>query len=312
MDDTGITLHKPPLGENLKVPKKILVTGATGFIGNFVIEALIKQGLHIIATSVNKTKATAKPWYHLVNYISFNLNDFNPQVNYQNYFNNPDAVIHLAWEGLPNYKSSFHTAQNLPLHFKFIKNLVEHGQKDITVTGTCFEYGMQQGCLTETMEAMPANAYAVAKDSLRRQVQQLQQQFEFSFKWVRLFYMFGAGQNANSLLSQLDRALQNGDAVFNMSGGEQVRDYLPVEKVAAYLAAIALQTKVTDIINCSSGKGITVKDFVQNYLKQKNKHIALNPGFYPYTDYEPMSFWGDDEKLKKILNPVKKADINQK
>ena len=138
----------------------------------------------------------------------------------------------------------------------------------------------------------------------------LQQHFEFSFKWVRLFYMFGAGQNANSLLSQLDKALQNGDTVFNMSGGEQVRDYLPVEKVAANIVAIALQQSVTGIINCCSGKGITVKELVQNYLKAKNKSINLNFGFYPYTDYEPMSFWGDDGRLKKILNPDIKEDIN--
>jgi nucleoside-diphosphate-sugar epimerase len=300
MDDSIITRHQPSV-----TPKKILVTGATGFIGNYVIEELIKQGLQVVATSVNKTKAIAQHWYHLVHYIPFDLNDYDPKVNYQIFFNNPDAVIHLAWQGLPNYKSAFHTTHNLPLHFKFIKNLVEHGQKDITITGTCFEYGMQQGCLSETMETMPANAYAIAKDTLRRQVQQLQQQFEFSFKWVRLFYMFGAGQNPNSLLSQLDMALQNGDAVFNMSGGEQIRDYLPVEKVAAYIAAITLQTKVTGVINCCSGKVIKVKEFVQNYLNQKNKHIALNLGFYPYTDYEPMVFWGDNEKLKKILKSVK-------
>ena len=106
------------------------------------------------------------------------------------------------------------------------------------------------------------------------------------------------GQNPNSLLSQLDRALVNGDAVFNMSGGEQVRDYLPVEKVAENIVKIALQQNVTGIINCCSGKGITVKEFVENYLKEKNKTITLNLGYYPYADYEPMSFWGDDRKLK--------------
>ena len=79
-------------------------------------------------------------------------------------------------------------------------------------------------------------------------------------------------QNPNSLLSQLNRALQNGDAVFTMSGGEQVRDYLLVEKVAAKIVAIALQLSVTGIINYCSGKGITVKEFVQNYLNQKQKH----------------------------------------
>jgi nucleoside-diphosphate-sugar epimerase len=282
--------------------KKILVTGATGFIGKFVIEELLKNNYQVIATSSAKEKATKKNWFTQVDYIEFNLKEFDNTVNYQQYFNYPDAVIHLAWEGLPNYKSAFHTEENLPRHFAFIKNLVTNGQKNITITGTCFEYGMQQGCLTESMESLPANYYAIAKDTLRKQLQLLQQQNTFLLKWVRLFYMYGEGQNPNSLLSQLDTALQKGEPVFNMSGGEQVRDYLPVEKVAFNICSIAMQTTVTGIINCCSGNGITVKQFVQNYLAQKNKSITLNLGFYPYADYEPMSFWGDDEKLRTIVD----------
>jgi nucleoside-diphosphate-sugar epimerase len=280
--------------------KKVLVTGATGFIGNYVIEELLRKGYAVIASSSNINSAAGKNWFQKVRYIPFDLKQFDQANNYQQYFNYPDLVIHLAWEGLPNYKAVFHTEENLPRHFAFIKNLVENGQKNITVTGTCFEYGMQEGCLTEEMETKPANAYAIAKDELRKQVQGLQQRHAFYFKWVRLFYMYGAGQNPNSLLSQLDRALEHGDAVFNMSGGEQVRDYLPVEAVAVNIVAIALQENVTGIINCCSGKGITVKDFVQNYLKEKNKSIALNLGYYPYADYESMVFWGDNSKLKKI------------
>jgi len=281
--------------------KKVLVTGATGFIGNYVIAALEKKGCTIIATSANETKAKEKNWFSKVQYMAFDLKQFDNAIDYQKYFGNPDAVIHLAWEGLPNYKSAFHVEENLPRHFAFLKNLVEHGQKDITITGTCFEYGMQEGCLSEEIETKPANAYAIAKDTLRKQLQALQKQIAFQLKWVRLFYMYGAGQNPNSLLSQLDRALANGEQVFNMSGGEQVRDFLPVEKVAENIVAIALQNLVMGIINCCSGVPVKVKDFVANYLKEKQKNIALNLGYYPYADYEPMEFWGDDSKLIKII-----------
>jgi len=281
--------------------QKVLVTGATGFIGNYVIAALQQSGCHVIATSSNEAGAKNKSWYNSVQYIPFNLQQFDDSVNYQQYFDNPDAVIHLAWEGLPHYKAAFHSEENLPRHFAFIKNLVQHGQQNITITGTCLEYGMQEGCLTEDMPALPANAYAIAKDSLRKQLEQLQQQYTFRLKWVRLFYMYGAGQNPNSLLSQLHSALEKGETVFNMSGGEQVRDYLPVDKVAEYIVAIALQQNIQGIINCCSGKGITVKEFVANYLKKQNKTITLNLGFYPYTDYEPMRFWGDDGKLRSII-----------
>jgi len=281
--------------------KNVLVTGATGFIGNYVIAELQKQGCTIVATSSNEINAKEKSWYSKVKYIPFDLKAFDDTVNYQTYFQEPEAVIHLAWEGLPNYKATFHTTENLPRHLAFIKNLVNHGQKDITITGTCFEYGMQEGCLNEQMETKPANPYAIAKDTLRKQLEILQDKIDFQLKWVRLFYMYGAGQNPNSLLSQLDRALANNEAVFNMSGGEQVRDFLPVEDVARYIVAVALQQKVTGIINCCSGRGEQVKKIVQEYLKKKNKDISLNLGFYPYADYEPMSFWGDNTKLKSIV-----------
>lgn len=281
--------------------KKILVTGATGFIGNYVVEELLKNNFSVITTSANEEKARQFKWFEKVKYFALRLEDFDATRNYTVYFDNPDAAIHLAWEGLPDYKALFHFEVNLPRHYAFIKNLVENGIADITVTGTCFEYGMQQGCLNEALPTAPANPYALGKDTLRKFLQELQKLQAFKLKWVRLFYMYGKGQNPNSLLSQLDKALANGEACFNMSGGEQVRDYLPVEKVAEYITAIATQNEVDGIINSCSGKPVTVKTFVENYIAEKHKTIALNLGYYPYPDFEPMRFWGDDRKLKSII-----------
>ncbi len=283
--------------------KKILVTGATGFIGNYVIEQLLQQkNFAIIASSSTIENARSAHWFPLVKYIPFNLKEFDDHINYYEFFDRPDVMIHLAWEGLPNYKAAFHVEENLPRHFSFLKNCIEHGLTDVTITGTCFEYGMQEGCLSEDMDTMPANAYAIAKDTLRKQLQQLEQVKSFTLKWVRLFYMYGVGQSPNSLLSQLDRALANSDTEFNMSGGEQERDYLPVEKVVAYLVRVALQDNVTGVINCCSGKPVTVKAFVKDYLAKKKKNIQLNLGYYPYADYEPMRFWGDTVKLESVIN----------
>src|SRR5882757_5346244 len=82
--------------------KKILVTGATGFIGNYVIDQLLQRGYDIIATSSSLNKAKEAKWYRQVKYIPFDLENVNENENYYSYFNNPDALIHLAWEGLPN------------------------------------------------------------------------------------------------------------------------------------------------------------------------------------------------------------------
>jgi len=280
---------------------KVLVTGATGFIGNYVVEELLKNNHEVIATSLHKEKAVEFPWFRKVEYFNLDLSRLESGYNYFKFFKNPDKIIHLAWEGLPNYQSSFHIEENLPRHFYFLKTLVINGAKEITVAGTCMEYGLQEGELNEEMDSSPQNPYSIAKDSLRKFLEQLQKEVPFQLIWLRLFYTIGKGQNPNSILSQLEEALKKGDTEFNMSGGEQQRDYLPVETIAKYIVKTTFQVKVTGIINCSSGIPITINQLVENYLAEKKQSIMLNKGFYPYPDYEPMNFWGDNSKLKKII-----------
>jgi nucleoside-diphosphate-sugar epimerase len=280
---------------------KVLVTGATGFLGSYVIPVLIAKGHQVIASSGSEEKAMTAPWYSQVSYHSLDLSALDATKNYFDYFERPDAMIHLAWEGLPRYKEDFHLETNLPRHILFLNNLVVHGLRNLTVAGTCLEYGLQEGMLREDQPVFPDNAYAKAKNQLRQYLQELSSVHPFALKWARLFYLYGKGQNPNSLLSQLESALEKGQASFNMSGGEQVRDFLPVEKMARYLVEISLQDEVTGIINCCSGKPVTVLELVQNYLAQRQKNIELNLGYYSYPDYEPMRFWGDTTKLKTIV-----------
>lgn len=282
--------------------KKVLVTGATGFIGEHVVEALLEKGFDVIATSKNEDKARMRPWFSSVKYLAFDLQQFDASINYFEYFGSPDLMLHLAWEGLPNYLDEFHITDNLPRHKLFLSNMIHHGLKDLNVTGTCFEYGMQNGCLSEEMEINPSNPYAIAKNNLRAYLQTLSSEWRFSFKWIRLFYMYGEGQSPKSLISQLDKAIEEKLEIFNMSGGMQIRDFLPVNKMAENIVSIAIQNKVTGVINCCSGEPIMVKDFVVHYLNEKNKSIQLNLGYYKYADYEPMEFWGDTQKMTSALN----------
>ncbi|WP_205319179.1 NAD-dependent epimerase/dehydratase family protein [Runella rosea] len=281
---------------------KVLVTGASGFIGNQVVNNLLSQKHQVIATSRDENKVRLKTWYNKVKYIPFDISNFDSNLNLYEYFNRPDVLIHLAWDGLPNFLDIVHIEKNLFTHYQFLKNYIQNGGKHITAIGTCLEYGKNEGCLSEDKVPEPDCAYAIAKDSLRRFIEELQKNQFFVFHWIRLFYMYGEGQYSKAILSQLETAVQKGDSVFNMSGGEQLRDYLSIEKVAQNIVAIALQKKIVGIINCSSGQPISVRRLVEDYISKNNYSIKLNFGFYPYPNYEPLAFWGNNQKLNNIIN----------
>jgi len=278
---------------------KVLVTGATGFIGHYVIQELLKKKVEIIATSTNLEKGRMKSWYDLVTYIPCDITNF-PDDTFQ-YFREPDLAIHLAWGNLDNFRAMEHIEKHLFHHYSFIKNLVETGLSDITIAGTCLEYGLKDGSLSEELETNPVVSYGIAKDTLRKFLEELKKNNTFDLKWLRLFYMYGAGQHEKSIIPQLEAAIRNKDEVFNMSGGEQLRDYLPVEDLARYIVGISLQKKIFGTINCCSGNPISIRNLLEYRLKELNKNIVLNKGYYNYPDYEPMAFWGDNRKMNKIL-----------
>ena len=221
----------------------------------------------------------------------------------------PDVLIHLAWGGLPNYKSLHHFEQELPAHYRFLKAMVAAGLRHLVVSGTCFEYGMQSGPLHEDLPAVPSNPYGLAKDTLRRQLQYLQLDRQqsgqpFALTWARLFYLHGEGQAPNSLLPLLQRAVARGDATFPMSGGEQLRDYLSATEVAQHLVALALGGSDHGVVNLCSGRPTSVRALVEGWIAASGWSITPALGHFPYPDHEPMAFWGDRRKLDRCLGAV--------
>ena len=278
---------------------KILVTGATGFIGQHLIRNLLDNGHSITAVARKQEKATNFDWFNDVCFVACDIHK--PISNPFEYFGKPEMAIHLAWPNLPNYKAMSHIETSLFKDYSFLKSLIVGGLRQLCVTGSCFEYGMKNGCLTEELATRPSNPYAIAKDSLRLFLQSLQCQCSFNLKWIRFFYMYGKGQNSNSILAQLDQALDRGEDCFNMSGGEQLRDYLPIEEVTRRLTALIGFTDFDGIINICSGRPISIRNLVEKHLLKRNQKIHLNLGYYPYPDYEPFSFWGSSEIYNQII-----------
>lgn len=276
---------------------KIAVSGATGFIGRHVLAELESRSVETIALV---RSASVKSIDHSSSRV-VELDLHEASSNAFELMGRPDVLIHLAWSGLPNYKSLHHFEQELPAQYRFLKSLVESGLQNIVVAGTCFEYGMQSGPLSEDVAPHPSNPYGFAKDALRCQLEYLKSAHPFHLTWARLFYLYGEGQAESSLLPQLRQAAERGDPVFNMSGGEQLRDYLLVTEVARHLVSLALAKRDMGVVNVCSGTPISVRKLVEGWIKENGWSIALNLGHYPYPDYEPLAFWGDSRKLSTLI-----------
>ncbi len=278
---------------------KVLVTGATGFVGRHLVAALLCRGYEVRAVARNVDVAATMPWIDKVEFIATDIHS--DTLNITKLVNGVEVLAHLAWPGLPNYQALFHIEYNLMADYRFIKSAVEADIKQVLVTGTCFEYGLLNGPLDESFIAQPKNAYGIAKNTLRVFLQILQREHPFVLQWARLFYLHGAGQNSASLLAALDRAIDHGEAQFNMSGGEQIRDYMAVDAAANHLVSIIGQRKFDGVVNCCSGEPISVRSLVERRVQARESSIQLNFGHYPYPTHEPMAFWGEINCLRALV-----------
>jgi dTDP-6-deoxy-L-talose 4-dehydrogenase (NAD+) len=275
---------------------RIAVTGASGFLGRHVLAELARRDVDVVAT----TRRLSSSLHSTPRLRWVELDVCKPPEDNYAALGRPDVLLHLAWGGLPNYKSLHHIEQELPAQYAFLSALVRQGLPALVCVGTCFEYGFQSGPLAATLETRPNNPYGLAKDCLRKQLQCLQQVQPFSLVWARLFYLYGEGQAESSLWSQLQRAVAQGVPVFNMSGGEQLRDYLPVTEAARQLVELACGGKNIGVMNLCSGRPTSVRSLVERWIEQNGWTIALNLGYYPYPDYEPMAFWGERDSQSAI------------
>lgn len=264
-------------------------------MGRHVIANLIQRGHQVCAVARAPEKAMSLGWPKQVRFIAQDIHDTGLDV--AALVSGFDAMMHLAWPGLPNYRELFHFEETLPRDCMFLKSAIQAGLGQLLVTGTCLEYGLTSGAIGEDSPAAPICAYPLAKNALHEFLLLVAEQYPFVLQWVRLFYMHGPGQSSRSLLSQLDRAIDTGAESFNMSGGEQLRDYLPVAEAAGILAKLVERPDIKGPINCCSGLPISVRRLVETRVIERQANIRLNLGVYPYLDYEPMAFWGTSQKL---------------
>ena len=274
---------------------RILITGATGFIGKNLINKLKESEHEVIGIARNLPNSEIRISKN-IKLIKHNLNNDNKDLIEKIEF--PELLIHLAWEGIPDYEGYFNITKNLTRDIKFIGDLIERGLKKILVTGTCLEYGREaKGELYESLETNPDTPYGIAKDSLRKILENLVTLKNLNLQWARLFYIYGEGQRKTSLFGQLEDAIQNNEKTFNMTDGTQIRDYLNINEVTRKIEYLINHPEINGIINICSNNPKMIKDIVDDHIKENFSKIKLNLGNLQKRNFESNSFWGNSQKL---------------
>lgn len=260
---------------------RILITGATGFIGKYLVPLLNRHQLLLLG---RKEAGFSQKG---VSYVRADLADiasWNKQVNDFS----PEACIHLAWKGLPDY--SFESClENFNISARLFEFITLKGCKKIFSAGTCWEYGNLQGVVKEGDSPGELNQFASFKTSLRLVGECLAVQQKVNFIWGRIFFVYGPGQRKTSLIPSSYSSLVNGQRQV-LNNPRAVCDFIHVADVAAAIKALIETEGIRGIFNIGLGSATEVSrvcHYVAQALKIKDN---LSNGSY-LSDRD--GFWAD-------------------
>ena len=271
---------------------KVLVTGANGYIGQGLVEALLADGISVTATDFRLDHVSGRA--EKIPADLFSLED--PY----SYFGCPDAIFHLAWRNGFVHNDPSHM-EDLPKHYRFLQKMVEGGLRHVTVMGSMHEVGFFEGSIKEDTPCNPQSLYGIAKNALRQATALLCKEHKIVFQWVRGFYIVGNTQYGSSIFSKLTAAEMRGDLEFPFTMGQNQWDFIDYDPFCEMLAAIVEQEKHQGIINACSGYPEKLKDRVESFIRENGYEIRLKYGAFPDRPYDSKAVWGDDSVIREIL-----------
>lgn len=278
---------------------KIFITGGTGFIGQHTIKKLLdgKHQLLILSRNANSVSAKSK-----VSFIQGDLSNVNNWKDKLAIFR-PQAALHLAWEGIPDYGMET-SWKNLKQSVALFNLLVELGCKKIVVAGSSWECGgiTAIGKVIESDGFKPNNPFTSAKTAIHFFGSQIAKDKKIDFTWARFFYVYGPGQKSASLIPHLILSSQKGvyPELKNPNGGN---DFVFVEDVARALKMILeknFSSADVRIYNIGSGKMTGVQEIANKIFPNKKIKAKKIEGFY-----------ADISKVKKEIGWAPEIKIDE-
>lgn len=271
---------------------KILVTGANGYMGTGIVKALLDDGCEVMAVDFSVDKVDKRACCKSVDLFSLE----NPYEE----LGKPDALLHLAWRDGFKHDSLSHI-NDFSNHYSFLDKMMESGLKQVCIMGSMHEIGFYEGSIDEDTPTNPQTLYGISKNALRNATKLSAQKYGTIYQWVRGYYIVGNSEAGCSIFSKITSAEKEGKEEFPFTMGLNQYDFIDYEDFCKQVAAVVEQDEVNGVINCCSGRPMTLKERVEAFIKENNYSIRLKYGAFPDRPYDSKAVWGNNNKINMIL-----------
>lgn len=265
---------------------RVLITGATGFVGRQIVRALAGEGISLIPV-VRAGKEDLLCGVGRVERVVTTPDLFSEDETWwQAQCQGADVVIHAAWYTEPGkYLQSALNMDCLVGSLELARGAAKAGVKRFVGIGTCAEYDQSCGVLTVGTALKPSTPYAAAKAALFLALSQWLPSQAVSFAWCRLFYLYGEGEDERRLVPYIRRQLDKGEPA-ELTSGVQIRDFMDVADAGTRIAEVALSHR-NGPVNVSSGVPITVRQLAERVADEYGRLDLLKFGARPDSLFDP-------------------------
>jgi len=265
------------------VSRRVLLTGATGFIGRHLPALLTERGYDVTPVS----RATG------VDLLAPGAAEAVVAAA------QPTHLLHLAWYAVPGaFWTSPENVRWVEASLALLRAFVAAGGERAVMAGTCAEYDWSGGvCVEGVTPLAPATLYGRAKNALREVAEGYAEQEGRSLAWGRIFFVYGPGEAPGRLVSSVAEALVSGEEAMT-SEGDQRRDFLHVEDLAGAFAAL-LDSAVTGPVNLASGEAPAVREIVDEVARAAGRPELVRRGAVPTREGDPPLIAADFTRLRE-------------
>jgi nucleoside-diphosphate-sugar epimerase len=252
--------------------KRVLVTGASGFLGRHCLAALVERGYAVHAAArrpINEGHGVA---WHRVDLLD------RAQVVSLVQDVRPTHLLHCAWYVEPGvYLTSPENLRWVSSTVALAEAFAAAGGQRMVGIGTCFEYDLRYGYCSEVLTPLaPSTLYGTAKHAVGRLLETFASLQGLSLGWARVFFLYGPHEHPDRLVSSVVRKLLR-DEHAETSPGSEIRDYLHIADAGEAVAAL-LDSAATGPVNVASGQPVSLRLMVQEVGRQLGREELLAVG----------------------------------